>query len=124
MCTEGRGWERGAKPGLRAVGFALLAALLIAALAWAQAADAPAGRSLDEAIDLALDAIEPPVVQPLLTASPEERRGIPAFPPYQQEPPAAQEDFRTPTSQPAPPKSGSSPGAGGGPVNPNQPPKN
>lgn len=86
----------------------LAATILPPTCAWAQRA---VSRSADETIDVALNAIEGPVLQPF-TVPPGGRRGIPPFPPYKQEPPAAQRDFRaltSPTSVP-PPNSGKSPG--------------
>jgi hypothetical protein len=95
---------------------AVLCVLMTAPAGWAQARGAGA-RSTDEVVDIALNAVEGPVVQPLLVP-PGIQRGIPGFPPYKQEPPAAQRDFRglaSPASTP-PPAPGKAPGTqpGGG----------
>jgi len=104
---------------LAAVIGGIVVTLALAAPDWAWAQTA--ARSADEAIDVALGAIEAPVVQPLLVP-PGRGQGIPPLPPYKQEPPAAQQDFRTLPSPAAPipgPVGGSgkgvaSPSGGGG----------
>lgn len=67
--------------------------------------------TLDESIDMVLGALESPNVQRLLVP-PGTQEGAPVYPPYKQEPPAAQSDFRpkpaplpipTPTPIPTPP---------------------
>jgi hypothetical protein len=81
-------------------------ALVLALVALGATAPAPAhaqavGRvtslSADEAVDLALGALEGPVVQRVLV-SPGSQEGPAVFPPYQQQPPAAQGDLRLPAS--------------------------
>jgi hypothetical protein len=94
-------------------------AVAVPAVAWAQSGVALAGRSTNELVDIALNALEGPVVQPLLVP-PGAQRGIPAFPPYKQEPPAAQRDFRSLPSPaglppPNPGAGGADPGGAGGP---------
>lgn len=111
MSTERRGSGRWPTAAVWGRLLALLVMGLAGATSWAQTGVAPAGRSPDEAIDVALDAIEGPVLQ-RLAVPPGVPRGILPFPPYKQEPPAAQRDFRTltaPSSVP-PPTPGTGPG--------------
>jgi hypothetical protein len=119
MRTEGRGTGRKLTAAAWGGILAILVVGLSSATSWAQTGAAAAGRSPDEAIDVALNAIEGPVLQPF-AIPPGQRRGIPPFPPYKQEPPAAQRDFRTvtsPTSLP-PPNPGKGGGQPGGPTGP------
>ncbi|MBI5379941.1 MAG: FecR domain-containing protein, partial [Nitrospirae bacterium] len=58
--------------------------------------------TLDVAVDLALGAIEEPIVQRMLIP-PGSQEGAPVYPPYRQEPPAAQEDFGGPPMPTPPP---------------------
>jgi hypothetical protein len=57
--------------------------------------------SLDERIDLAMNAIEGPVFHKTLVPY-GTQEGAPLFPIYKQQPPAAQQDFRPPPPPPAP----------------------
>jgi hypothetical protein len=116
MRTEIRAPGRAAKLAVCAVVSFLLAAL--PSDIWGQARGGSATRSDDAAIDVALGAIEGPVLQPF-RFPPGAPRGIPPFPPYKQEPPAAQWDFRaltSPTGVPPPTSPGKGPGGsqGGG----------
>lgn len=114
MRTESLGpgcWVNTGSAGLLAAVFVTL----LSGVSWAQTGGVPRPRSADETVDMALGAIEAPVVQPLLVP-PGVQRGIPPFPPYKQEPPAAQRDFRaltSPSSVP-PPNPGKSPGGAAG----------
>jgi hypothetical protein len=77
-----------------------LAALLL--LAWAgqaraQAPAPPASLAADEAVDTALGSLQDPVVQRALIP-PGTQEGPSLFPPYRQQPPAAQEDLRLPSA--------------------------
>jgi len=69
----------------------------VPALAQAQAVGREPSLSADEAADLALGALEGPVVQRALV-SPGRQEEPAVFPPYQQQPPAAQGDLRLPAS--------------------------
>lgn len=60
--------------------------------------------TMDESIDVSLGALESPIFERLLIP-PGTQEGAPVTPPYKQEPPAAQSDFRTkpPIVLPPPP---------------------
>ncbi len=80
-------------------GLALAALLLVvwAGSARAQAPDPPASLAADEAVDAALGAFQDPVVRRALIP-PGTQEGPSLFPPYRQQPPAAQEDLRLPSA--------------------------
>jgi len=67
---------------------AMLVTALPSEVSWAKGAVGGVKRSPDEVIDVSLGAIEGPVLQPIWIP-PGTPRGIPALPPYKQEPPAA-----------------------------------
>jgi hypothetical protein len=58
----------------------------------AEAPDPPRGAAADEAIDLALGALEAPRLE-TVRPPPDVRGGIPAAPPYDQQPPDVQRNF-------------------------------
>jgi hypothetical protein len=72
-------------------------------------------RTADEAIDVTLGALEEPL-RPSLAGAGVIVPGAPIWPPYKQEPPAAQRDFRLVDSPAAPP-----PGVGAPPAPPATP---
>ncbi len=92
---------RGVAGVARALGLALVLVGLAPEGGRAQGT-ASAARSTDEAVDLALSALEEPAV-PWRHVPPATPPGTPVWPPYKQQPPAAQQDFRPPTPAAAPP---------------------